>query len=86
MNPVDVSFLCPSSKLVMCSRFGFSLSLLMVVVTTSTSARPLPWLAEPYLAKRLVSSLPGVLVCSVVPKRQKIRWWVDSDDLWAVRS
>jgi len=42
-----------------------------VVVTISISVRPLPSAGTPPRVKRLVSLLPGELVCYVVPRRPR---------------
>lgn len=52
---------------------------LTVVVTTSTLVRLRPSLAKPHRVKRPVSSLPGELVCSVVPRRPRTKRFIDGN-------
>lgn len=80
MNPVDhVSFLDSFSGRLWVSNHLFFYSL-TVVVTTSTLVRPRPSPATPPTVKRPVLSLPGEPVCSVVPRRPRIK----PDMVWSL--
>ena len=48
------------------------------MVTTSISVKPLPSPARPHKVKRPVSSPPGGRVCSAVPRRPRIKWFLDT--------
>jgi hypothetical protein len=69
MNPVDHVGHIPDMNAV--DEADMNFSSLTVVVTTSTSVRPQPSPATPHKVKRPVSSPPGELVSSAVPRRQR---------------
>jgi len=71
MNPVDHvrrHLRRNQDPIIILTYFFYSLT---VVVTISISVRPLPSAGTPPRVKRLVSLLPGELVCYVVPKRPR---------------
>jgi len=72
MNPVD--HVRGPARLYTVTHLLTRYSSLTEVVTTNISVRPLPSAGTPRKVKRRVSSLPGELVCSVVPRRSRTRY------------
>ena len=75
MNPVDH---VRDAQRMECRTSANNCRSLTVVVTTSILVRPRPSPATPHKVKRLVSLLPGELVCCVVLKRPRTRCIRDS--------
>lgn len=74
MNPVDHVSSSDMHRDKHCILTHFLLYSLTVVVIINISVKPPQSLDMPHKVKRPVSLLPGELVCSVVPKRQRTRF------------